>query len=40
MKVFIMVPVLMFLTACGTMGGALSGAGDDLQKVGNWVKSR
>lgn len=31
--------VLFTLTACGTVGGAVDGAGDDLKKVGKWVKS-
>lgn len=26
------------LTGCGTVGGALSGAGTDLTSAGNWVK--
>lgn len=25
------------LPGCGTLGGALSGAGDDLKKAGEWV---
>jgi len=28
------------LTGCGTMGGAVSGAGSDLQKAGEWIKTR
>lgn len=28
------------LTGCGTLGGAVSGAGTDLQRAGNWIKSR
>jgi predicted small secreted protein len=28
------------LTACGTVGGAVSGAGTDLQKAGEWIKSK
>ena len=28
------------LSGCGTVGGAVSGAGSDLQKAGNWIKSR
>lgn len=27
------------LTACGTLGGAVDGAGDDLKRVGTWVKN-
>ena len=26
------------LSACGTLGGAVSGAGDDLQRAGEWIK--
>jgi len=29
-----------FLTACGTLGGAISGAGQDLQKAGEWIKQK
>jgi predicted small secreted protein len=28
------------LTGCGTVGGAVSGAGQDLSKAGEWIKSR
>lgn len=28
------------LTACGTIGGAMSGAGQDLSKAGEWIKSK
>jgi predicted small secreted protein len=28
------------LTACGTVGGAVSGAGTDLSKAGEWIKSK
>ena len=28
------------LTGCGTVGGAVSGAGNDLQRAGEWIKSR
>jgi predicted small secreted protein len=28
----------MTLTACGTIGGAVSGAGEDLNKAGNYIK--
>jgi len=30
---------LVSVTACGTVGGAIDGAGDDLKKAGKWVKS-
>jgi predicted small secreted protein len=32
--------VSMILAVCGTLGGAVSGAGEDLQKVGGWIKSK
>lgn len=28
------------LTACGTVGGAVSGAGSDLTRAGEWIRSR
>lgn len=28
------------LQACGTIGGAVSGAGTDLNKAGEWIKNR
>jgi predicted small secreted protein len=30
----------MSLTACGTLGGAVSGAGTDLSRAGEWIKSK
>jgi hypothetical protein len=38
MKAVIAVILTLSLTACGTLGGAVSGAGDDLKKVGGWVQ--
>jgi predicted small secreted protein len=33
--------VLVFtLVGCGTVGGAVSGAGQDLSKAGEWIKNR
>ena len=32
--------VAALLTACGTVGGAISGAGQDLSKAGEWIKSK
>ncbi|MFM8465559.1 MAG: hypothetical protein ACKOA0_15965 [Burkholderiaceae bacterium] len=26
--------------ACGTVGGAISGAGSDIQKAGEWLKKK
>jgi predicted small secreted protein len=38
MKTVILSLVVMMLTACGTLGGAVSGAGDDLNKAGNYIR--
>ena len=35
---YIVILSFVLLTGCGTLGGAVSGAGEDLQKVGNWIK--
>ncbi len=40
MKTLAILVLTAMLTACGTVGGVVSGAGDDLQKAGNWIKSR
>jgi predicted small secreted protein len=32
--------LVVTLAGCGTVGGAVSGAGSDLQKAGDWIKSR
>ena len=32
--------IAALLTACGTIGGAVSGAGQDLSKAGEWIKSK
>jgi predicted small secreted protein len=40
MKLFLTLILAMSLTACGTMGGAVSGAGTDLSRAGEWIKSR
>jgi predicted small secreted protein len=32
--------VACLLNACGTVGGAISGAGQDLSKAGDWIKSK
>lgn len=38
---FVMILIMSIaLTACGTVGGTLAGAGDDLKKAGEWVKSK
>ncbi len=38
MKVVMAVLVATMLSACGTMGGMVEGAGKDLQKAGKWIK--
>jgi predicted small secreted protein len=32
--------LVVTLAGCGTVGGVVSGAGSDLQKAGDWIKSR
>lgn len=39
-KVFVLFAVTVALTGCGTAGGLVSGAGTDLQKAGEWIKSK
>lgn len=34
------VSLIMMLTGCGTLGGAVSGAGSDLQRAGDWIRSK
>jgi predicted small secreted protein len=40
MKLLVTVILATALTACGTIGGAVSGAGTDLSRAGEWIKSR
>jgi predicted small secreted protein len=40
MKTFIALLFVVALTGCGTVGGAVSGAGNDLQKAGEWIKNK
>lgn len=40
MKALISLLLVMSLTACGTVGGLVSGAGSDLNRAGEWIKSR
>jgi predicted small secreted protein len=40
MKFVSVLIVATVLTACGTVGGAVSGAGSDLSRAGEWIKSR
>ena len=39
-KLFISLVVAVALTGCGTAGGLISGAGTDLQRAGDWIKSQ
>jgi predicted small secreted protein len=32
--------IAFVLQACGTVGGAISGAGDDLKTVGGYIKKK
>jgi len=34
-----MFSVLFLLTGCGTLGGAVDGAGDDLNRAGKYIKN-
>lgn len=40
MRLFGAVVIAMMLQACGTVGGAISGAGDDLKTVGGYIKKK
>ena len=40
MRIFAVLALTTVLAACGTMGGAVSGAGDDLKTVGGWIKGK
>ena len=40
MKKLVLILMVASLTACGTVGGFVGGAGDDLKKAGDWIKSR
>lgn len=40
-KTFILAwAIALSLSACGTIGGAVSGAGEDLSKAGQWIKTQ
>jgi predicted small secreted protein len=40
-KTFVIVAVIAaVLSSCGTVGGAMSGAGQDLGKAGDWIRSK
>lgn len=38
MKFLAVLAASILLTGCGTLGGAVSGAGEDLQRAGEWIK--
>ncbi len=40
MKFAVALVLALTLTACGTVGGAVSGAGQDLSKAGEWIRNR
>lgn len=40
MKTVIAIAISVTLTACGTVGGAISGAGSDLTKAREWIRNR
>ena len=31
--------IAVMLAGCGTLGGAVSGAGDDLKRAGEWIRT-
>ncbi len=39
MKSLFIMSVLVVLTGCGTLGGAMQGAGQDLNQAGQYVKN-
>jgi predicted small secreted protein len=39
MKSFFIMISVTFLTACGTVGGTLQGAGQDLNQAGQYIKN-
>lgn len=40
MKTGIAIVLTIMLTACGTVGGTVSGMGSDLTKAGEWIRNR
>lgn len=40
MKTLLSCMLVLVLTGCGTIGGAVGGAGQDLQKAGDWIKNK
>lgn len=40
MRTLVVLLLVTALTGCGTVGGTISGAGSDLSRVGDWIKSK
>jgi predicted small secreted protein len=40
MKKIVMLLLVALLAGCGTVGGLVGGAGTDLQRAGDWIKSK
>ena len=40
MKYILAILVSFALAGCGTIGGAVQGAGEDLSKAGEWIRNR
>jgi hypothetical protein len=40
MKQVTILILTLYLVGCGTLGGAVYGAGDDLHKAGEWIKAK
>ena len=38
MKIILAILLSVTLVGCGTLGGAMSGAGEDKKRAGDWVK--
>lgn len=38
MKVVLAILLSLTLVGCGTLGGAVSGAGEDMKRAGEWIK--
>ena len=38
-KTFFIITFLIFLSSCGTIGGTISGVGEDIKDVGDFIKS-
>ena len=40
MKLLLILIMVYMITACGTIGGAVSGAGKDLSRAGDWIQTK